>query len=140
VWGGLLTVGAIHRGVQGVVLSGRCRDIIQNRGFNFPIFARGHSTRGQKLLSRPSELNIPLTIHPIPEPETGGERVEIFPSTTVHPGDIIVGDVEGVVCIPLGMVDAVLKQCKVGTEVEEKRMEDLRAGKGVHATLEKWQL
>lgn len=133
-----MSAGAIARGVQGVVISGRCRDLLEHRSLNFPVFARGHSTLGQGTFSRPSELNIPLTIHPIPDPETG-EAGEVFPSTTVNPGDIVVGDVDGVVCVPIGLVNDVMKKCEVGRDVDAKCMEDIKAGKGIQASFKKWR-
>ena len=44
VWGGLMTAGAIVRGAQGVVISGRCRDLAEHNSAQFPVFARGNST------------------------------------------------------------------------------------------------
>ena len=41
-----MTAGAQFRGVHGVVIDGRARDLIEHRAAGFPVFARGKSTLG----------------------------------------------------------------------------------------------
>ena len=62
IWGGLMTARAQNVGVLGVVLDGRCRDLSEHRDNGFPVFARGHSVLGQSPFTRPSELQVPLTL------------------------------------------------------------------------------
>lgn len=127
-----MTAGAIARSAKGVVISGRCRDLAEHRAQNFPVFARGHSTLGQSPFTRPSEINIPLTIKPVPsaEPNDGDE----FPTMTVQPGDWVVGDEDGVVCVPRELEDRVLELAAKGREVDALCMVDIQAGKGVQAS------
>ncbi|KAJ8487569.1 hypothetical protein ONZ45_g8063 [Pleurotus djamor] len=136
VWGGLMTAGAQSRSALGVVISGRCRDIQEHRAAQFPVFAGSHSTLGQSPFTRPSAINVPLTItaqYPV--------SVDIdtyrFPAVEVNPGDYIVGDEDGVVCVPKDLVDKVVEIATKGKEIDEKCMEDIKAGLGVQATFKK---
>ncbi|KAH7108158.1 RraA-like protein [Auriculariales sp. MPI-PUGE-AT-0066] len=126
VWGGLMTAGAQARGVLGVVISGRSRDLAEHLTAKFPVFARGNSTLGQGPFTRPAELNVPLTISPV-----GDAALE---TVTVHPGDWIVADCDGVVCVPANLVTQVCELAATGRQVDDRCMADIRAGKGITAT------
>ncbi|KAG8959497.1 hypothetical protein FRC00_001528 [Tulasnella sp. 408] len=120
VWGGLMTAGAKARGAIGVVIDGRCRDLGEHRAQLFPVFAKGSSTLGQGGFTRPSALNVPIKI--------GQDLV------AVNPGDLIIGDADGVVCVPADLVENVAELCRTGREVDDRCMADIRAGKGVAAS------
>jgi len=122
-----MSAGAQARETLGVVISGRCRDIQEHNALGYPVFARGHSTLGQSPFTRPSAINVPLEIHP-----QGAE--ESFPAVTVHPGDYIVADVNGVVCVPQRDIQRVIETARKGKEVDERCMKDIKAGKGIQAT------
>ncbi|ESK96645.1 hypothetical protein Moror_6865 [Moniliophthora roreri MCA 2997] len=131
VWGGLMTAGALARDALGVVISGRCRDLAEHRAANFPVFARGHSTVGQSPFTRPSAVNVPLEINP----HTSSEVISSpFPSVSVKPGDWIVGDEDGVVCVPKELESQVVELAAKLVEIDDKCLEDIRAGKGVQAS------
>jgi 4-hydroxy-4-methyl-2-oxoglutarate aldolase len=70
-------------GIGGMVVDGVIRDIVGIKELNFPVFSRG-TTVAASGKAGVGEINIPISC--------GG--------TSVHPGDIIVGDVDGVVVIP----------------------------------------
>ncbi len=128
-----MTAGAQSRGALGVIISGRCRDIFEHRSAGFPVFARGQSTLGQSPFTRPSAINIPLTISPIPtpgftDPETG------FPAVEVRPGDWVVADEDGVVCVPVELLPKVVELATKGRDVDAKCLVDIRAGRGVQAS------
>ena len=123
-----MTAGAQRRGAVGVVISGRCRDLAEHRNANFPVFARGHSTLGQSPFTRPSAVNVPVTI----EPQGVSKEAEgAFASATVNPDDIIVADEDGVVFITPNMVEDVLKLAEKGRDVDARCMADIKAGTGV---------
>lgn len=128
-----MTAGAQRRGALGVVISGRCRDLSEHRAASFPVFARGHSTLGQSPFTRPSAVNVPVTIHPVtPHPDASeGEKEGAFPEATVNPGDLIVADEDGVVFVPPSLVEQVLVLAEKGRAVDARCMEDIRAGSGV---------
>ncbi|KAH8108000.1 ribonuclease E inhibitor RraA/Dimethylmenaquinone methyltransferase [Cristinia sonorae] len=126
VWGGLMTAGAQVRGALGVVILGRCRDLAEHRSLGFPVFARGHSTLGQGGFTRPSAVDVPLTVN-------FGSDDSKFQSV-VTPRDWIIADEDGVVCVPTALVDRVVEVATKGREVDCKCMEDILAGKGVQAS------
>ncbi|KAH8119421.1 ribonuclease E inhibitor RraA/Dimethylmenaquinone methyltransferase [Phellopilus nigrolimitatus] len=130
VWGGLMTAGAQARGARGVVISGCCRDLAEQNALRFPLFARGHSTLGQSPFTRPSAVQIPLRIEP--QPEGCG-----FPAIIVQPGDFVVGDADGVVCVPKDMTNEVMELAEKGRAVDAKCMADIKAGLGVQASFKK---
>ena len=122
-----MSAGAQARKTLGVVISGRCRDIKELNSLGYPVFARDHSTLGQSSFTRPSAVNVPLQIHP-----QGAE--DSFPAVTVHPGDYIVADEDGVVCVSREDIQKVVDAAGKGREVDERCMKDIRAGKGIRAT------
>ena len=125
-----MTAGAQARGVRGVVISGRCRDLAEHSAARFPVFSRGHSTLGQSPFTRPSAVQVPLNI--LPEPADCG-----FPALIVEPGDYVVGDEDGVVIVPKSIVEKVLELAAKGREVDERCMRDIKAGLGVQASFKK---
>ncbi|PBK73870.1 RraA-like protein [Armillaria solidipes] len=124
VWGGLMTAGAQARSAVGVIISGRCRDIGEHASLNFPVFSRGHSTLGQSPFTRPSAIDVPVVI----------QAEDDFPSVTVHPDDWMIGDKDGVVCVPRDLEWKVVELAAKGREVDAKCMTDIQAGKGVQAS------
>ncbi|KAK4058601.1 hypothetical protein OIO90_000045 [Microbotryomycetes sp. JL221] len=132
--GGLLAAGAQVRGVQAVVIDGRCRDLQEIRDMKLPVFARGHSTLGQSPFTRPSAIQVPIEIKPVfanPDANTN-----TWPSITVNPHDIVLADVDGVVVVPPSLIDQVIELTTKGKEVDDKTMIDILAGKGVKASMD----
>lgn len=130
-----MTAGAVKRGALGVIIGGRCRDLAEHRSANFPVFARGHSTLGQSPFTRASEVQIPITVLNGKGPEID----DAFPSVTVVPGDWIVADLDGVVCIPRELKDQVVNVAEKGREVDARCLIDIQAGRGVQETFAKWR-
>ncbi|KAA1471782.1 RraA-like protein [Dentipellis sp. KUC8613] len=128
VWGGLMTSGAQARSAPGVIVSGFVRDTLEHRATNFPVFSRGTSTVGQKPYTRVAEVGVPVTVR------SGDDG---FPDVTVHPGDWLVADVDGVVCIPKELVEEVGKLATKGREVDAKCEVDIKKGLGVGASFKK---
>ena len=84
VLGELVSLKARHRGIAGFVVDGLIRDVTAIREMeDFPVFARGVTPIGP-LHRGPGEINHPIC--------AGG--------IVVNPGDVIVGDLNGVVCVP----------------------------------------
>ncbi|HKT03380.1 MAG TPA: RraA family protein [Rugosimonospora sp.] len=84
VWGDLLTTAAHGRGVAGTVVDGVCRDVNRSLTLGYPIFSRGHWMRTGKDRVRVEATQVAVSI--------GGVRVE--------PGDLLLGDGDGLVVIP----------------------------------------
>jgi len=55
----------------------------------------------------------------------------------VHPGDLLVGDQDGVVVVPPSLVDQVVQLCQERKEIDEKTMRDLHAGAEMGPTIAK---
>lgn len=84
-WGEIMSTAARVRGLGGLVIDGCVRDGAVLESFGFPVFARGLCIRGTgKDFGARGWINAPT----------------LFEDLTVHPGDLIVGDTDGVVCIP----------------------------------------
>lgn len=120
-----MTAGALARGAKGVIISGRCRDLSEHRAQGFPVFSRGHSTLGQSPFTKPSSVNIPLTIVP------HGPGADVFPAVTVQPGDWLIADEDGVVSVPRNLEAQVVGLATKGREIDNRCMQDIQAGKGI---------
>ena len=83
VVGGILTFYAARIGVAGVVIDGAVRDVAELREREFPVYARGVTHRGP-YKDGPGEINVPVSV--------GG--------MVVNPGDVVVGDQDGLLAIP----------------------------------------
>lgn len=82
---------AKKRGIAGFVIDGSIRDLEAFNNDVFPVFARGVTHRGP-YKDGPGEINVPVSI--------GG--------MVVHPGDIIVGDLDGVAVVPQDQAEEIL--------------------------------
>jgi regulator of RNase E activity RraA len=108
VWGGLMTAGAVANGHVGAVLDGGVRDLAEiRRDYDFPVYARAVSPGTTLGRYRTVASQVPVCV--------GG--------VMVHPGDIVVGDVDGVVIVPHAQADAVLKIAK---EIDERELEQAK--------------
>ncbi|KAM0545335.1 hypothetical protein ACHAPJ_011407 [Fusarium lateritium] len=116
-WGGLMSTRAQYLGAEGVVIDGRMRDINEHKQFKFPaglrVFARGQSILGSNTFTRASEVNIPLQF-----------KGDLW----IHPGDVLVGDADGVVAVPPSLTEQVVALCQERAEVDEKMFAELRKG------------
>lgn len=112
VWGAIMTRAARIRGIRAVVLDGTTRDLRENREMEFPIFCLGAVPAGSQ---KSWAGNINVTI------QCGG--------AAVSPGDIIVGDDDGVVVVPADIAEKVLAAAKKRVVLEKKWIKDLESGK-----------
>ena len=92
VWGDILTLVASRRELGGTVIDGVCRDADRSVDLGYPVFARGNWMRTGKDRVQVEQYDGPVQI--------GGARVE--------PGDLIVGDRDGVLAICTKDVNEVL--------------------------------
>ena len=84
MWGELMSTRARHLGAAGAVLNGPSRDTRGILAMNFPVFSTGRYAQDQRARGEVVDFRVPLKI----------ERVRI------EPGDIIFGDLDGVLVIP----------------------------------------
>ena len=108
VWGGLMTAGARANKHEAAVLDGAVRDITEiRRDYDFPVFARAASPGTTLGRYKTVAMNEPALI--------GG--------ITVHPGDIIVGDLDGVVVVPHAQAAEVLAMAR---EIDQRELEQAK--------------
>lgn len=85
LWGGLMSTRASKLGAAGAVVDGFHRDTREIEALGFPVFSQGAYAQDQRLRGRVIDFRCPIE----------------FPNAVrVHPGDAVVGDVDGVVVIP----------------------------------------
>ncbi len=94
----------------GVVIDAAVRDTEELRELGFPVFSRGANPNGPTKFV-PGRINWPIS--------AGG--------VAVHPGDLVVGDADGVVVIERGKAAAMLPLAAKKVADETKRIEDIKA-------------
>ena len=111
-WGDLMSLGAKTKGLAGLVIDACVRDADDIEAMGFPVFSRGLCIRGTSSIEG-GTLNEPIII---------GEVV-------IHPGDIIVGDRDGVVVVPKDRIQETIEKATAREAREEWVREQLRQGK-----------
>jgi regulator of RNase E activity RraA len=102
---------AINRGLAGLVINGSIRDCDALRRLNFPVYAAGVTHRGP-MKSGPGEIG----------------KAIAFDGMVIEPGDLIIGDGDGVLCVPFDEVGEVYQAAAAKKKSEDKILADLRAG------------
>ncbi|KAL4903851.1 ribonuclease E inhibitor RraA/Dimethylmenaquinone methyltransferase [Aspergillus multicolor] len=112
-WGGLMSTRAKATGALGVIVDGRIRDVTEHREMGFPVFSRDTSVLGSAGFTRASEIDVPL---------------QFQGDLWINPGDVLVGDEDGVVVVPPSLVEQVVELCKERAEIDERMFEALKRG------------
>lgn len=116
VWGEVMTIAAMERGLRGVVIDGAIRDIVAISALGFPVFARG---------------TVPAGPH-----KSGGGRAGVAIScggAVVRPGDLIVADLDGVAVVAADEAEAVFADVQQRLAVEQTWIGRIREG---HSSVE----
>ncbi|GES98730.1 RraA-like protein [Rhizophagus clarus] len=116
-WGRLMTARIKAKGANGIVVDGRIRDLAEIREEGIPAFAKGTSSLSAKDYIRPTASNHPVTLNG-----------NYDPPIVIRPGDIIFGDLDGVVCIPRRLLDKVVEMCKANTKIDGGLKEQVKKG------------
>ncbi|SOD91443.1 RraA family protein [Streptomyces sp. Ag109_G2-15] len=111
-WGEILTVAAQHRGIAGLLIDGGVRDADEIKGLGFPVFSRNNAILGTRKDFR-GVFGGPVTV--------GG--------ITVHTGDLVVGDVDGVVALPSAGAEEILDRADARLARENELVKQLREGR-----------
>jgi 4-hydroxy-4-methyl-2-oxoglutarate aldolase len=111
-WGEIMAVAALEKRISGLVIDGCVRDFAQLCQLRFPTFASGLCIKGTNKKSFHS-INHPITVGNI----------------LIHPGDLILGDDDGLVVIAQDHVPEVIKMATQRQEKEEWIIENLKKGK-----------
>jgi regulator of RNase E activity RraA len=110
--GGIMTFYAASAGVAGMVLDGAIRDVAEIRERPFPVYARGVNHRGP-YKDGPGAINVPVSV--------GG--------MAVSPGDIVVGDQDGLVVLSRDEAPTVIEKALLQKQKEEETMQAIREGR-----------
>ena len=84
LWGGVMTATAKTKGIRGAVISGGIRDTKQILEQDFPVFYKYRTSNGSLGRCMITHYQVPIKVGKV----------------TVRPGDIVFGDIDGVLCIP----------------------------------------
>ncbi len=111
VWGAVMMASARQRGVAGVVIDGAVRDLAELRQSSIAVFARGAAPGGPHK-GWGGSVNAPIQCAGVP----------------VGPGDLVIGDDDGVVVVGLGAMEGLLERCKTRIARERATLERIAAG------------
>jgi len=112
LWGELMSTRAMKLGAAGVVLNGYSRDMRGILALNFPTFSYGSYAQDQSLRGKVIDFRVPIEIH--------GVRI--------LPGDIIVGDMDGVCVVPQSIEEEVFRRAIEKANGEKTVQEAIAAG------------
>ena len=114
VWGGVMSAMAKRKGIAGVVTDGIVRDVAETRDIEFPVFSIGVTPVGPTKEGA-GQINLPISC--------GG--------VIVNPGDIVVGDEDGVVVVRKEDAEAVLERTRERMRVEASWFEMINNGETI---------
>ncbi len=114
LWGGLMSTRAIHCQAAGAVVDGFSRDTPEILRLNFPTFSRGSYAQDQGPRGKVVDYRVPI--------EFGG--------ITVRPGDIVYGDLDGVVIVPQEAVEEAFSRAIEKARGEKLVKQALEQGMG----------
>ncbi len=109
--GDLVATSLQVRGVRGAVIDGGVRDVADLLDMGFPVWSVTVSAQAA-VKATPGAVNVPVVV--------GGQLI--------HPGDAIIADDDGVVCVPRGQVEHALSGAQARAAAEVVSREALRAG------------
>ena len=122
--GELMLAHAETKQLAGIVIYGAVRDVAYIRSRSLPVFAAGVTHRGP-YKDGPGEINVPIAIE----------------GMVIHPGDLVLGDDDGVLCVPFDDCEQVYVAAKAKYDAEQHTMQAILAGTDdrswVDATLRK---
>ncbi len=123
LWGGLMSTRAKSRGARGAVVNGGVRDIEQIAATGFPVFGSYRCIKDIRRRGYMAAYGCPVTID----------------NVTISPGDIIVADANGVVCIAQQEIGNIIKILTETYRNESKTMNGLEQGESARALFQKFR-
>jgi regulator of RNase E activity RraA len=121
-WGGMASLAATVKGVAGLLVDGGVRDLEEMIAFDFPVFAR-HL--------------VPTTGRGRLKVEAIGEPVEVD-GVAVAPGDIIVADGTGAVCLPRDVAGEIVTHAEALQRDDEAAVAEIQRGLGFSEAMKKF--
>ncbi|MBS7701597.1 MULTISPECIES: ribonuclease activity regulator RraA [unclassified Chelatococcus] len=113
--GGILVARLKHRGAAGIVSDGGFRDTGEIAASGFPTYLNRASAPTNLTLHQAIDINVPIGCGDVP----------------VWPGDVIVGDADGVVVIPLHLVGEIAAEALEMTHYENFVMQQVVGGRSI---------
>lgn len=111
LFGEIMMATSIAIGVAGIVLNGAVRDSEEIAEGEFPLYAAGVTHRGP-YKDGPGEINVPIAID----------------GMVIHPGDLMLGDADGLLCVPYDSLQSVLEATQQKMRMEKQMLADIAAG------------
>ena len=111
-WGELMSTACVRRGGRGAVTDGLIRDVRRIRALGLPVFAAGYKPVDSRGRGQVVAFDVPV--------EISGVRIE--------PGDLVVGDLDGVVVVPRAVEREVLEIAAHKATAENHTREELEQG------------
>jgi RraA family protein len=110
--GEMMVAHAQKRGIAGLVLNGSIRDYDAIHAGTYPVFAAGITHRGP-YKDGPGEINVSIAID----------------GMVIEPGDLMLGDDDGLLCVPFDQTAKIHEQARAKNEAEAKTLANTQAGK-----------
>ncbi len=111
LFGEIMLTYAIKRGIAGLIFNGAIRDRDAFLEHNLPVFAAGVTHRGP-YKDGPGEIGLPISLY----------------GMTIEPGDLMLGDPDGVLRVPRGEAEEILKLAQAKNDAEAKQFEAIENG------------
>ncbi|WP_108662166.1 RraA family protein [Acuticoccus kandeliae] len=111
ILGDIMTTMSIKKGIAGFVVNGAIRDAYEIYESGLPMFAAGVSHRGP-YKDGPGEINVTVAID----------------GMVIEPGDLIIGDGDGILCVPYDHLETVLAAGEAKLAAEKREFAHIEAG------------
>lgn len=117
LWGGLMSTKAMSLGAAGAVLDGYHRDTREIVNLSFPVFSAGAYAQDQRLRGRVVDFRSPI---------------EFRNKCRVAAGDLVVGDVDGVLVVPIDAITDVVQAAIAKIDAEDNVRRSILRGESTH--------
>lgn len=121
VWGDILTALASKKGIAGTAIYGVCRDVAKALELRYPLYSSGRFMRTGKDRAEVADVNVPVSLG----------------DAQVRPGDLVVGDDDGIVVVPAGHEERVLELARDIVSTEDRILTEALAGTPLGAVRKK---
>lgn len=111
-WGGMASLAAKEKGICGLLVDGGVRDLEEMIDFGFPVFARHLVPTTGRTRLKVEAINQPVSVDGV----------------TIEPGDLIVADGTGAVCLPNAEAAALISRAEEMQRDDEAAVKEIRNG------------
>jgi regulator of RNase E activity RraA len=121
-WGEIMTATAKTRGAVGAVVNGFHRDTPQVLSQDYPVFSRGAYAQDSAPRMKVAAFRVPIEVEGV----------------SVEPGDLVFGDVDGVLVVPAGVVEETIMAALEKARGEKLVRKEIEGGMSATAAFEKY--